>query len=151
MQPHQRDLWLHALEFAKQHLSAQRANGSYKRLLDLAARMHQAVPVADRFYHLIRYRQCLLGSEAVLWLIHDQRCSQDGAVELGNQMIDLGVLHHVAHEHFLCHSYLFYRFDGIALAESDFFRLGGGGNRSTGITCMKICICVYAYVYGYRM
>lgn len=123
MLPSERKKWYHSLESATQHLSIQLANGSHRRLLDLAARMHHAVPVMDRFYHLIRYRKCLLGSEAVLWLIHDQRCSQDEAIALGNQMIDLGFLHHVTFEHFLCHAYLFYRFDLPALAESDFFQL----------------------------
>lgn len=134
----ERDKWHRSLESAMDYLSKQQSNGSFQRLLDLAARMHHAVPAMDRFYHLIRYRKCVLGSEAVLWLIHDQRCSQDEAVALGNQMIDLGFLHHVSHEHFLCHAYLFYRFNLPALAESDHFRLqldssGSSSSSSAGI------------------
>lgn len=86
--------------------------------------MHHEVTVVDRFYHLIRYRKCFLGSEAVLWLIHDQKCSQEEAVCLGNRMIDMGLLHHVSHEHFLCNAYLFYRFDYSALEESSFYQSG---------------------------
>ena len=124
MMSSERDKWRRALEESMHDVSLQKENGTYQRLLDMAARMHQEVPVMDRFYHLIRYRKCILGSEAVLWLIHDQKCSQEVAIALGNQMISLGFLHHVSHEHFLCHAYLFYRFNFILLAESDFFKLG---------------------------
>lgn len=127
--PEHREIWVLSLEAAKQHLATVRDNGSYKLLLDIGARMRNSVPVMDRFYHLIRYRKCLLGSEAVLWLIHDQKCSQDQAISLGNQLIDLGLLYHVSHEHLLCHAYLFYRFNDLALAESECFQLAAN---STG-------------------
>jgi hypothetical protein len=126
---------------AKSHLATQVSNGSYKRLLDIAARMHREVQSADRFYHLIRYRKCFLGSEGVLWLIHDQKCSLEGAVALGNHMIDLKFFQHVSCEHFLCHAYLFYRFNHIALAESDLFQLPSTSTSSgTGIKLNTISL-----------
>lgn len=130
--------WKSALETSQKYYSIQRENGTYERLLNLAARMHAVIPVMDRFYHLIRYRKCFLGSEAVLWLIHDQKCSMEEAKAMGNDMIDLGFFYHVSHEHFLCNSYLFYRFNGVALAKSDFFELRD--TNTSGNTNLKFLV-----------
>lgn len=139
MNPSDRDCWLSGLESARGFIGEQRIAGAHNRLLTLAARMRKEVSIADRFYHLIRYRKCFLGSEAVLWLIHDQKCSLQEAIACGNRMIDLGFFHHVTHEHFLCNSYLFYRFNDKTLAASNYSQTSDNKIAGNSVHCFSIC------------
>lgn len=63
-----------------------------------------------RMYRLKKYTACFVGLEAVQWLIASGAAATEAeAVDLGNQMLHLGLLHHVKHKHAFENRYLFYR------------------------------------------
>ncbi|MEM7761043.1 MAG: mechanosensitive ion channel domain-containing protein [Cyanobacteria bacterium P01_A01_bin.40] len=66
--------------------------------------------IADRRYHFNLYPKCFIGSEAVNWIIKQQGFSREEAIELGQILIERGIIHHVTDEHSFQDSYLFYRF-----------------------------------------
>nr|MCU0623551.1 EAL domain-containing protein [Gemmatimonadaceae bacterium] len=53
----------------------------------------------DRWYHLRRYPDCLLGSELVDWWVRTRGLSRDAAVRLGRRLVAKGWLLHVHEEH----------------------------------------------------
>ncbi|MGB3691088.1 MAG: mechanosensitive ion channel domain-containing protein [Spirulinaceae cyanobacterium] len=75
-----------------------------------AMRGTQGLEIQDRNYRFKRYRYCFLGSEAVDWLVEKQQCSRQEAVELGQMLIEKGIIHHVADEQSFVDGYYFYRF-----------------------------------------
>ena len=59
-----------------------------------------AVAIACRSYHFKTYRQCFVGNTAVQWLLSAGFADDAAeAVQMGNDMMSLGLLHHVKHEH----------------------------------------------------
>jgi len=68
------------------------------------------VEIRDRRHLLTTYRRCFVGSEAVSWLVRAERLTRSQARELGQRMLDLGLLHHVLDEHGFRDAALFYRF-----------------------------------------
>jgi len=83
--------------------------------LDLGAierglRSPQGVAIADRAYLGTTYERCFVGSEAVEWIMQRQRLSRGEAEDVGQGLLELGVLRHVVDEHgFVDEGYL-YRF-----------------------------------------
>ena len=65
--------------------------------------------VLDRSYRGKRYQRCFVGSEAVEW-IQAQGYSVNEALSIGQQLIDLSLIHHVLDEHPFKDEKLFYRF-----------------------------------------
>jgi hypothetical protein len=83
--------------------------------LDLAEvertmRSPMGVAIADRAYLGSTYPKTFVGSEAVEWLMQRHRLSRGGAEDVGQSLIDLGVLHHVVDEHGFVDEAYFYRF-----------------------------------------
>ncbi|KAK9803895.1 hypothetical protein WJX72_002783 [[Myrmecia] bisecta] len=77
--------------------------------------MAHELDVRDRSYHLKKYASCFVGSEAVTWMVSAKVADDaDHAVVLGNEMLRLGLLHHVKHEHAFENKYLFYRFHDLS-------------------------------------
>ncbi len=68
------------------------------------------IEIKDRFYRLRLYEQSFLGCEAVDWLMRTQGVSEQGAVDIGQMLMDRGVIRHVADEQLFQDSYFFYRF-----------------------------------------
>jgi potassium-dependent mechanosensitive channel len=66
--------------------------------------------IKDRRYGLSVYAKCFVGSDAVAWLVQTQKATQEAAVRIGQQLMEQGMLHHVADEHPFRDDYLFYRF-----------------------------------------
>jgi potassium-dependent mechanosensitive channel len=65
---------------------------------------------ASRSFRLRKYRSCFVGSDAVSWMLRSGLAgSVYEAVELGNAMLRLGLLHHVKYEHPFENKHLFYR------------------------------------------
>lgn len=75
----------------------------------LCALLSGSLDLAERTYHLQRYPQCFVGSEAVAWISHHLQRSMPEAVALGQALMSLGLLVHVAHEHPFLDDKLFYR------------------------------------------
>jgi Domain found in Dishevelled, Egl-10, and Pleckstrin (DEP) len=89
----------------------------------LARAMLGSLKSIDRSYHLKAYHACFLGTEAVSWLRKRFGCSAAIAEQLGQALLKLGLMHHVAHEHAFENQDFFYRID--ATLSSSTVRLGG--------------------------
>lgn len=56
------------------------------------------------------YKQCFIGSEAVEWMEKAYILSKSEAIRLGQELIDLKIIHHVTDDHNFKDGYFFYRF-----------------------------------------
>jgi hypothetical protein len=66
--------------------------------------------IKDRNYRMNVYPRCFVGTEAVEWLIQTQDCSREEAIQLGQLLIDRGIIHHVLDEQPFRDDVIFYRF-----------------------------------------
>lgn len=66
--------------------------------------------IADRRYHLSFFPTCFVGSEALDWIEDTQGFQREEGLELGQILIERGIIHHVTDEHTFQDAYLFYRF-----------------------------------------
>ncbi|ERN40349.1 small-conductance mechanosensitive channel [Rubidibacter lacunae KORDI 51-2] len=73
-------------------------------------RAHGGVKIGDRRYRLNVYPRCFVGSEVVDWLVQNCSVTRVEAVEIGQMLLDRGIVHHVMDEHGFRDEYLFYRF-----------------------------------------
>lgn len=64
--------------------------------------------VADRAWHGVNFPQCMVGSEAVDAITSQFRLTRAEATVLGQSLLDLGLLRHVADEHPFVDANLFY-------------------------------------------
>ncbi len=65
--------------------------------------------IRDRVFHLRSYRECFVGSEAIDWIVQNQGISREQAVVMGQRLLALGHIRHVADEHDFEDAFLFYR------------------------------------------
>jgi Domain found in Dishevelled, Egl-10, and Pleckstrin (DEP) len=72
----------------------------------------------DRNYRLRKYPRCFVGSDAVNWLSAQYAVPSQMAVKLGLALQELGLLHHVAHEHAFADEAFFYRTGLSAAADA---------------------------------
>lgn len=81
-------------------------------LRELLVRFRSAasVPIRDRRFHAITYAACFIGSKATAWLRKEYVLSHNEAMTLGQRLIDLFIVHHVADEHGFRDGNFFYRF-----------------------------------------
>ncbi|KAL3810425.1 hypothetical protein ACHAXA_005633 [Cyclostephanos tholiformis] len=81
-------------------------------LLEIAIKLEQNVEVRDRYYHLRKYPQCFVCSEAVDYLVESKiASSREDAVRIGNEvMANVGNFEHVCEEHDFEDGYFFFRF-----------------------------------------
>ena len=75
----------------------------------LATLLADSLDIADRTWRLQRYPHCFVGSEAVARLAREFKRSTSEAVALGQALMSLGLLVHVAHEHPFLDDNLYYR------------------------------------------
>jgi potassium-dependent mechanosensitive channel len=75
-----------------------------------AMRGPSGVEIKDRRYLVNIYPKCFVGSEAVDWLVRNQRTTKEGAVRIGQLLVNRGIIHHVLDEHSFEDKNLFYRF-----------------------------------------
>ena len=68
------------------------------------------LPIRDRTFGFRTFRQCFTGLEAVRWLMHRERATREEAVRLGQQLLAMGIIHHVLDEHNFEDALYFYRF-----------------------------------------
>ena len=72
-------------------------------------RSDAGVSVQDRNYRGTTYPRCFVGSEAVEWM-RAQGHTVNEALSMGQQLVDLSLIHHVTDEHPFKNEKLFYRF-----------------------------------------
>lgn len=105
----------------------------YVRRMNTLTLSPQGLDIKNRKYHLRTYKDCFVGtrpsgvlpffavyhdvdvgSEAVTWLLQKQKViplkTREEAVELGQLLIDRGVIHHVVNRQPFKDGYFFYRF-----------------------------------------
>ena len=70
----------------------------------------KGVSIQDRRYRLNIYPACFIGSEAVNWFVKHYNYTREEAIELGQILVERGIIHHVLDQHPFKDSYLFYRF-----------------------------------------
>ncbi|MBW4489766.1 MAG: mechanosensitive ion channel [Trichocoleus desertorum ATA4-8-CV12] len=66
--------------------------------------------IQDRRYRMNLYPACFTGAEAVEWLVQTQNCTRESAIQLGQSLIEQGVIHHVLEDRPFEDGYVFYRF-----------------------------------------
>eukprot|EP01104_Vermistella_antarctica_P011653 TRINITY_DN3278_c0_g1_i1.p1 TRINITY_DN3278_c0_g1~~TRINITY_DN3278_c0_g1_i1.p1 ORF type:complete len:492 (+),score=79.16 TRINITY_DN3278_c0_g1_i1:187-1662(+) len=87
--------------------------------------------VKDRKYHLKKYRNCFVGSEAVDWIVNRVDVKRKEAVEIGIHLQRAGVFVHVCDDHVFKDESLFFCFSDRARCVI----IGGG---FAGSTCAKL-------------
>jgi potassium-dependent mechanosensitive channel len=89
-------------------------------LIQLVSRMcgEGGIPRSDRRYWLRVYRDCFVGREAVDWMTMELDLSRDEATDLGQLLVEKGLVHHVLDEHGFEDGNLFYGFTAKAEASS---------------------------------
>lgn len=107
---------------------------------------HANTPAHPRTFRLRTYKRCFVGTDAVRWLVRTGAAADEAAaLELGNRMLQLGLLHHVLYEHEFRNQHLYYRFSqdddwgcdalGAAAApERAASTSGAGGARGGGVS-----------------
>ena len=73
-------------------------------------RGEDGIEIKDRKYNFLNYPKCFVGSEAVRWMQKQYLLSPSAAVSLGQELINLQIIHHVADDHDFKNDYLFYSF-----------------------------------------
>jgi small-conductance mechanosensitive channel len=66
--------------------------------------------IHDRRHLLSTYPKCFVGTEAVDWMIRARDLTRPEAVNLGQTLVDRGIIHHVLDEHPFRDGHYFYRF-----------------------------------------
>ncbi len=75
-------------------------------------RMPGGLDVRSRMHGLRSYADCFVGTEAVDWLVRNQRLDRQQAVRLGQRLVAQGLMAHVVNEHDFKDQALFYRLCG---------------------------------------
>ena len=73
-----------------------------------------AVAIRDRKFHGVRYPACFVGAEAVAWMREQFQLSETEAVALGQRLMDLYIVYHVADRQPFRAGRFFYRFFSTA-------------------------------------
>ena len=68
------------------------------------------VSIKDRRFQFKLFKNVFLGSEAVEWLMINERATREEAILMGELMLQQGIIHHVLDEHDFKDEPLFYRF-----------------------------------------
>jgi hypothetical protein len=81
---------------------------------EIARRMRSSAGVllGERRYRLKWYPNCFVGGEAADWLVRGYGLAREEAVDLGQHLLERGVIHHVVKEHPFADGEFFYRFSG---------------------------------------
>lgn len=66
--------------------------------------------IENHRYRLLTYDLCFVGTEAIEWMQNLYGISKAEAINLGQQLIDAKIIHHVTDEHDFKDGELFYRF-----------------------------------------
>jgi hypothetical protein len=75
----------------------------------LADLLQFRLDLRDRTYHLKKYPNCFVGTEAVQWMSEHFQLAAAQVVEIGRALQTLGLLYHVAHEQGFADRPLFFR------------------------------------------
>ncbi|WP_426581399.1 mechanosensitive ion channel domain-containing protein [Dapis sp. BLCC M229] len=79
-------------------------------VISSAMRGENGVSIKDRRFQFKLFKKVFLGSEAVEWLMINERATREEAILMGELMLQQGIIHHVFDEHNFKDEPLFYRF-----------------------------------------
>eukprot|EP00906_Rhabdomonas_costata_P025090 RCo035949 len=83
-----------------------------EELKAMAEDLKAGVKLANRRFRLRLYKDCMVGSDAVTWLVnHGYAATREEAVTLGREMAAMGHLRHVTSQYIFKDEYLFYTFN----------------------------------------
>eukprot|EP00186_Timspurckia_oligopyrenoides_P005137 CAMPEP_0182443654 /NCGR_PEP_ID=MMETSP1172-20130603/2339_1 /TAXON_ID=708627 /ORGANISM="Timspurckia oligopyrenoides, Strain CCMP3278" /LENGTH=709 /DNA_ID=CAMNT_0024639007 /DNA_START=220 /DNA_END=2349 /DNA_ORIENTATION=- len=68
------------------------------------------IPRSDRWWRLMTYSCCFVGSEAVTWMVNRLKVTRENAVTIGQRLLEAGILQHVTQSELFVDGYFFYRF-----------------------------------------
>eukprot|EP01123_Difflugia_compressa_P014343 TRINITY_DN731_c0_g1_i1.p1 TRINITY_DN731_c0_g1~~TRINITY_DN731_c0_g1_i1.p1 ORF type:complete len:261 (+),score=30.59 TRINITY_DN731_c0_g1_i1:106-888(+) len=84
---------------------------SNEELTKVITMMRENHLIKDRTYHLKKYPLCFVGSEAVAFFLSNHFASNEtDAINIGQQLMDSDLIHHVHDAHTFKNDFLFYRF-----------------------------------------
>ncbi|NJL82212.1 MAG: mechanosensitive ion channel [Chloroflexaceae bacterium] len=66
--------------------------------------------IRDRRHRFQLFPKCFVGTEAVQWLMEQEKATRAEAIAIGRLLVALGIIHHVLDEHSFRDDHLFYRF-----------------------------------------
>ncbi|MDJ0517544.1 MAG: mechanosensitive ion channel [Trichodesmium sp. MO_231.B1] len=75
-----------------------------------AMRGENGVSIKNRRFQFKLFKNVFLGSEAVEWLMINERATREEAILMGELMLQQGIIHHIFDEHHFKDEPLFYRF-----------------------------------------
>jgi hypothetical protein len=73
-------------------------------------RGENGLEIKERNYRFKTYPRCFTAQDAVKWLIETQKVTKPEALKLGQNLVDLKLIHHVTDDHDFKDDYLFFRF-----------------------------------------
>lgn len=80
--------------------------------------MHLGLDIKDRRYRVKIYKSCFVGNQCVAWLIENKIAeNEQKAVEIGNQLMDRGIIAHVTKDHRFLNKNYFYKFNKQKMAQ----------------------------------
>ena len=79
------------------------------------------IELGNKRYHLERYPECFVGTQAVDWVVRETGITREQAAQVGQTLLELGHIYHVAREQPFRDGHYFYRFvaDSARLAAID--------------------------------
>jgi len=80
------------------------------KAISSAMQGENGVSIKDRRFQFKVFKNVFLGSEAVEWLMSNERATREEAILMGELMLQQGIIHHIFHEHHFKDEPLFYRF-----------------------------------------
>ncbi|MBD2105139.1 mechanosensitive ion channel domain-containing protein [Leptolyngbya sp. FACHB-261] len=80
------------------------------KALVAAMRGTGGVKIQDRRYRQNLYPACFIGAEAVEWLVQSQDWTREEAIQIGQILVERGIIHHASDDQPFQDGYVFYRF-----------------------------------------
>lgn len=102
--------WMELLKKARSFADIAEASGEAEKLRELTKRMKEGLVVRKRISSFKLYNNTIVGFRAVRWIMQDKSCTLPQALAIGNRMLNLGLIYHVAFEHLFYSKSLLYQF-----------------------------------------
>ena len=80
--------------------------------------MREKINVGKRIYRFKIFPNCFEGSKATQFLISELNITSSQATLLGNRILNLGLIHHISHEHMFVDRQLLYSFCDTSVANT---------------------------------
>ena len=106
--------WIDALNLAKKRITDQECSGYLLKFRNLAKKMSESIILKNHMHGFSKYRFCFHGDDATSWLCKALKCSSEHGVSIGNQLLDLGIIHHITDEQVFMKDKNWYQFSSVS-------------------------------------